>query len=1208
MAVGASGYYNNRGAVHVLFMNPSGTVKRTQQINQFFGGGPPQAPHDFFGSSVESLGDLDGDGVTDLAVGASARHTVYVLFLNTDGTVKAHQKITAGIGGDPALADAVFFGSSLASIGDLDGDGVTDLAVGAYGNNNRRGAVYVLFMNGNGTVKGSQKIDNVDSNPQSHFFGFGLANLGDIDGDSVTDLAVGASGPTGYGADAAYVLLLNANGTVKSSQKLTGSNRFGTSVAALGDIDADGVTDLAVGAPDTGAFPFSSGVVEILLLNSNGTVKRREQLGRGAGGVPSIGGFGISVASLGDLDGDGLTDLAVGRRDIHGAVYVLFLKPQIVNPVFTSPSMVNVIENSTSVMNVTATHEDIAPRPITFSLAGGADQSKFAITSEGALSFIAPPDFDMPADANGDNIYEVIVRASNDIGGTATQTILVTVIFAPSDFGDAPDTGPGTSRGNYQTLLSDSGPRHVVIAGLQLGGTVGPNNGTDQNSAANADRDDGLPNPAADLVLTIGAQSTVNVRVTNTTDTAAALHGWIDYSADGIFDNITERASIAVPTGSNNAAVTLVFPTTPPFYIGPTYARFRLSTDPAAANPTGPANDGEVEDYRMTIMWPSSGKADGTRTTKIGSGMGGGPPLANNDKFGSAVTYLGDLDGDGIGDLAVGAPSQTGAPSGGTIQILFMTAAGTVKTSQEIGFNVGGGPTLANGDYFGHAVAALGDLDGDGVTDLAVGASKDDTGGYINGAVYILFLNTSGTVKSTQKIASGVGGGPTLANGDRFGSSVASIGDLDGDGIGDLAAGAISDDTGGDYRGAVHVLFMNSSGTVKGSQKIASGAGGGPVLANGDVFGISVAALGDLDGDAISDLAVGAMFDDTGGSGRGAVHVLFMNPNGTVKNSQKIASGIGGGPTLNDGDYFGRSVASLGDLNGDGVHDLAVGAYRDDTGGSGRGALHVLFLNANGRVQGSEKIASATGGGPQLLDDDRFGSGVAAIGDLDGDDVAELAVGAETDHTVGTNRGAVHVLFLLPAPVGVPGDFNQNNTVDTADFVAWRNTLGLNVPPFTGADGSGNGVVDQADYDVWRANFGRTVPVSASAASHATPRLRAVRDRERSLEADSTQSLVSPATTIHMKINDAAPRSVRTRPAARLPQWAAAARDDAILAWISSRSDTMDGIRLPAAFASAVSDVAAKRPEISITEIETAFAAIYWDSRQTGPANPWKSY
>ena len=100
------------------------------------------------------------------------------------------------------------------------------------------------------------------------------------------------------------------------------------------------------------------------------------------------------------------------------------------------------------------------------------------------------------------------------------------------------------------------------------------------------------------------------------------------------------------------------------------------------------------------------------------------------------------------------------------------------------------------------------------------------------------------------------------------------------------------------------------------------------------------------------------------------MYVLLLNANGTVKSSVKIASGTNGGPTLASGDYFGRCVASLGDLDGDGVTDLAVGAYGDDTGGYNRGAVHLLLLNANGTVKSSVKIASGTNGGPTLANRD----------------------------------------------------------------------------------------------------------------------------------------------------------------------------------------------------------------------------------------------
>jgi hypothetical protein len=750
-----------------------------------------------------------------------------------------------------------------------------------------------------------------------------------------------------------------------------------------------------------------------------------------------------------DLDGDNVYELTLlasdGEMSVLQNISIIVSQVNDNSFVFTSPANVSVSQGTSAVLTVTAADADKPGNPVTYTLVGGADQAKFGIAGGGLLSFLMPPSVAMPMDANGDNVYEVMVKAVDEDNQMATQAITIAVVGAPLDFGDAPDTAPGASAGNYQTILSDNGPRHSIVPGLRLGATIDGDNGVLQNAAANADDvngalpddEDGLVSPTIDLWVTAGAHPTVNVRVMNTTGAAATLYGWIDYNANGLFENATERASIAVPTGTNNGLVTLVFPAVLGSFTGETFARFRLSSDADASDPTGEVFGGEVEDYQATITRPSNGLADPARNKKIASGTSGGPTLANGDMFGSSVASIGDLDGDGIPDLVVGAPVQFGASSGGKAYVLFMNADGTVKASQEIGSGVGGGPALMLGDYFGHSVASIGDLDGDGIGDLAVGADKDDTGGYNRGALHVLFMNVNGTVKTSAKIANGTGGGPLLANGDRFGSSISSLGDLDGDGLVDLAVGATGDGT---YRGAVHILFMNANGTVKTAQKITSGA---PALADFDEFGISATSLGDLDGDGVTELVVGAFRDDTGGAGRGAVHVLFLNTNGTVKASAKIASGVGGGPALGDGDYFGRSVGALGDLDGDGVGDLAVGAYRDDTGGTSRGALHVLLLNANGTVKHSVKIAQGSGGGPALANDDRFGSGVTAIGDLDGDGVIELAVGAETDKTGGVGRGAVHVLFLngantnpvftSPATVSVAENSTTVHTVTASD-------------------------------------------------------------------------------------------------------------------------------------------------------------------------------
>jgi hypothetical protein len=185
-------------------------------------------------------------------------------------------------------------------------------------------------------------------------------------------------------------------------------------------------------------------------------------------------------------------------------------------------------------------------------------------------------------------------------------------------------------------------------------------------------------------------------------------------------------------------------------------------------------------------------------------------------------------------------------------------------------------------------------------------------------------------------------------------------------------------------------------------------------LNDGDYFGSAIAGINDLDGDGIEDIAVGATGDDDGGSDRGAVWVLLMNADGTVRFEQKIAETSGnfnGG--LNDGNRFGSAVSGIGDVNGDGIIDLAAGADMDDDGGSNRGAVWILFMERDGEIISKSKISSTAGNftGP-LTDDSRFGSALANPGDLDGDGHGDIAVGAMLDDDGGIDRGALWTLFM----------------------------------------------------------------------------------------------------------------------------------------------------------------------------------------------------
>ncbi|MDO7137861.1 integrin alpha [Algibacter lectus] len=237
----------------------------------------------------------------------------------------------------------------------------------------------------------------------------------------------------------------------------------------------------------------------------------------------------------------------------------------------------------------------------------------------------------------------------------------------------------------------------------------------------------------------------------------------------------------------------------------------------------------------------------------------------------------------------------------------------------------------------------------------------------------------------------------SLESGDRFGRDHDKIGDVDGDGVIDFVIGARSDDDGETDAGAVYILFMNNDGTVKANQKISMLSGGfSEVLNEGNFFGYGVAGIGDYDDDGIPDIAVAAPV-----APNNALYIIHLKADGTVKNFVKNEN------------INANGLSAIGDLNNDGRIDLVACAPGSNDGGSNRGAIDILFLNANSQVIYANKvtISSTQGGfGEGLEDSDQFGGReVAMLGDLDNDGNKELAVGAFMSDG---GKGAIWILSL----------------------------------------------------------------------------------------------------------------------------------------------------------------------------------------------------
>ncbi|WP_255350713.1 Ig-like domain-containing protein [Limnohabitans sp. DM1] len=1090
---------NNQGRAHVIFGSTSGATVSVNALTGSTGfsiNGVTDIPSVGL-QTVSAAGDVNGDGLEDFLVGTLTADVAgmtdagkaYVVFGRTNNSTDVElSAVAAGSGGFMVQAQSAadLLGASISNAGDVNGDGLADLIVGATMAHGKGASYVVLGKTGGETV-------SVSSLGSQGFVIFGecagdqaarVSNAGDVNGDGLADLIVGASDSdlsNGSNAGRSYVVFgrTGAVTEVQLSAIAAGSGGFvingqcaGDAAGAVGyagDVNGDGLADLMVGAsaadPAAGT---DAGRAYVVYGKTSTSAIQLSNLAQGEGGFfingQSAGDLAGTVSLGGDINGDGFADVLVSAAHatteggtLAGQSYVVWGGSRFMDTLDLSGQLAaDTLTGST--VSDTFVAGDGADVLIGNGGAdvmyGGKGNDTFVLNAANVQALHSP----MGQGGNAQQLARIDGGTGYDTlqlsGGAALNLGAVSHADAAS-----PDVASRIEGLERIDLATDTASNTLGLGAKDVADLAGFN--SIHTGSASADGKTWVNvsgsalssiTPYHQLVVDGNAQDALNLQTgpgdwANVGTVNDGLHDHVVFQNEALHAQVIVRQGVAVygandATGNpSNAAPVLTdrilslgllgdVATDPAGEVGSLVSSFMggVSDADGAAALQGMAITG-VDTSQGSLYYSTNGGLSWAQVSAVSDHMALllGPDSDNRIYFkpnagvttniSSAVTWRAwdqTLGSEGVYvDVLAGAGlSATAAFSSTTDQIAqnFVPKVNLSSVAQGVGGFVINGQCA--GDLSGFSVANAGDVNGDGYDDLIVGAPYADTSVNNSGRAYVVFGKSGTSAVNLSGLAAASAGFVLEGFGITFSAaSVAAAGDVNGDGLADLMSSAHNEDG---THGRTYIVYGKTSSTAVQASAVNAGNGGYTIIgytSSGQLFSSGVvSAAGDVNGDGLTDFLVGA-------SRMGKTYLVFGSTDMAKVQLTAVQEGSGGFVinAQSSGDFTGYSASNAGDVNGDGLADVIVGTYNSDPAtGTDAGRSFVVFGKTDSAGVNLSALQAGSGGFviQGQCANDLSGFSVSQAGDVNGDGLGDVLVFApQADPAAKANAGSTYVVY-----------------------------------------------------------------------------------------------------------------------------------------------------------------------------------------------------